>query len=376
MKNTKSIIITAVFLLLIFSFTLWDFLTPDRDFSEWENRALTPRPALTLSSLIEGDFGREYEDYITDGFPWRDGFVKTRFVADMLLGKRESGDVYITEDSLFMKQPTPNMSYVDRSLEKIDSFAEMSGVPTTLLVVPSSTYIYRDTLPAFAPVVNEEEIFSHIKKNIKNAKFIDITNRLLDARENYIYFHTDHHWTSLGAEIGYNAFLSSINMTPTHNREKEVLTKEFFGTLASKSGAVHIAPDTIETLSDADAESVTVWNGVEKTEYSSIYFDTYLGEKDKYSYFLGTNEPLVYVKNGNEGPRLIVFKDSYAHIMCPLMLEDFGEILFVDLRYMGVDVEKSVRDVTGRDFADFDLSLFLYSTDTFTTQYNMVGLKG
>lgn len=376
MKNTKSIIISLLFLLLVFSFTLWDFLTPDRDFSEWENRTLTPRPALTLSSLLEGDFGREYEDYITDQFPWRDGFVKTKFVADMLLGKRESGEVYITDGALFMKQQTPNMSYVERSLEKISSFAETVGIDTTLLVVPSSAYIYRDSLPAFAPVVNEAEIFAYIEKNIKNAKFIDITNKLYSERENYIYFHTDHHWTMLGAEIGYNAFLSSLNITPSYTREEEVLTKDFFGTLSSKSGAVHIAPDTIETLTHPDAESVTVWNGVEKTEYSSVYFPSFLDEKDKYSYFLGTNEPLVHVRTGREGPRLIVFKDSYAHIMCPLMLEDFGEILFVDLRYMGVEVEKRVEDVTGLGFADFDHALFLYSADTFTTQYNMVGLKG
>lgn len=376
MKNTKSIIISVVFLLLVFSFTLWDFLTPDRDFSEWENRALASRPTLTFTSLLEGDFGREYEDYITDQFPWRDGFVKTKFVTDMLLGKRESGEVYITEDALFMKQQTPNMSYVERSLEKIDSFAETSGVDTTLLVVPSSAYIYRDSLPDFAPVVNEAEIFQYIEKNIKNAKFIDITNKLYSERENYIYFHTDHHWTSLGAEIGYNAYLASLDMPFRRNSEKEVLTTEFFGTLSSKSGAVHIAPDTIETLTRADAESVTVWNGVEKAEYSSVYFDSFLEGKDKYSYFLGTNEPLVHVKTGREGARLIVFKDSYAHIMCPLMLEDFGEILFVDLRYMGVEVEKRVLDVTGLSFTDFDHALFLYSADTFTTQYNMVGLKG
>lgn len=373
----KNKIICAIFILLVFGFTLFDLFSPDRDFSEWENRTLTQSPALTFKTLASGEFGEDYESYITDQFALRDTFVKAKFLSDTVLGKRDSGGVYVTDSSLYSVQPDPDYKIIDKNITAMDSFVQRTGVESYLTVVPSSTYICRDSLPPFAPVVDENEIFSYIGNNIKDVNFIDITDKMYETRTNYNYFRTDHHWTADGALIGYNAFLNALG--------KESLTKDsfsviqisddFVGTLSSKSGAMGIEEDILERFDRGNVLEAEIWNGVESNSYESIYFDEYLDKKDKYSYYLGTNQPIISIKTDSQGGKLLVFKDSYAHIMTPMMLGDWSEIVLVDLRYVREKIDVLLERVTGLATSDFDTALFLYSTETFTTQDNMVWIK-
>ena len=42
-----------------------------------ENRALKPKPELTINGLLTGDYFRDYEEYYSDTFILRDKLVKT-----------------------------------------------------------------------------------------------------------------------------------------------------------------------------------------------------------------------------------------------------------------------------------------------------------
>lgn len=373
----KNKILCLIFVLLLFGFTLFDFLTPDRAFSEWENRTLAEMPELTLKTLASGEFGAEYENYITDQFPLRDTFVKAKFLTDMAVGKRDAGGIYITDTSLFSIQPEPDYQIIDKNLSAIDAFTKRTGINSLVTVVPSSTYIYRDDLPPFAPVVDEKEIFDYIDDNLENAVFVDIENKIASSRANYIYFRTDHHWTADGALIGYNAIRDALGKDVLAKDDFSVKTVSlsFIGTLSSKSGALGIEGDTLQRWDRGDAVEVEVWNGIESKAYPSMYFEEYLDKKDKYSYYLGTNEPLVRIKTESDGGSLIVFKDSYAHIMAPLMIGDWSEIVFVDLRYIKEPIDVLLSRVTGGAITDYDTAIFLYSTETFTTQNNMMWIK-
>lgn len=373
----KNKIICALFVLLVFGITAIDLITPVKEKSEWENRLLDQKPEFSFTSLLEGDWGEAYEGYMTDQFVARDTFVKASFVSETMLGKREINDVYITSDSLYVKQPEPNYKYIDSSLSAIEQFAENTGIDSYVTVVPSSTYIYRDELPSNAGVVDEREIFSYINKKLKSAKFFDITDNLEENRANYIYFRTDHHWTADGALIGYNAFRKELGKEPLTREDFDIKTVSdaFIGTTVSKCGAVGIEYDVMERFGDGKAISVDVWDGVESKTYPSIYFEEFLDKKDKYSYYLGENKPAVRIKTGRDGGRLIVFKDSYSHIMAPVMLNDWSEIVFVDLRYVNKKVDALLEEFIGENVSDFDTALFIYSTDTFVTQNNMRWIK-
>ena len=379
----KNKIICIVFLLLVFGFCAFDVFTPVKERSEWENKKLAQRPTLTVSSLLKGEYGKDYESFITDQFVMRDRLVRARYIAELGLGKKDVGGIYVGGNALYSVQSQPDYENIDKSIAAMEKFTDKLNasqdekITPYLMVVPSSTYICRDQLPAFAPVVDEKEIFDYISKRSDKFDFIDITDKMYESRTDYIYFHTDHHWTGDGALIGYNAFLEAMGREPVSKDSFTVstLTDSFLGTHCSKSGAVGIDPDTMERLDRGEVTSFEVYDGKESQVYDSMYFEEYLEKKDKYSYYLGENKPLVRIKTESEGGRILVFKDSYAHIMAPMMIEDFSEIVMVDLRHVSQPVGDLLDQKLGADIKDFDTVLFLYSADTFTTQYEMVWIK-
>ena len=71
--------------------------------------------------------------------------------------------------------------------------------------------------------------------------------------------------------------------------EKVTVSEDFNGTLYSTSGVHWLRPDAMDRY--VSGEGVTVENGY-TGEMGGLYVDSFLGEKDKYSSFLGVNNPL------------------------------------------------------------------------------------
>ena len=243
--------------------------------------------------------------------------------------------------------------------------------PSRFILVPSATYICRDALPPYAEVMDEKELFESF--NFESLEFINI----IDEIKADSYFRTDHHWTADGALIGYNAYRRTLGKEALAKDAFDVseVSQDFLGTSVSKSGAVGIEPDVLEKWERGKVKSVEVYDGLKTSEYSSVYFDEYLDKKDKYSYYLGQNQPLVRIKTDSEGGKILIFKDSYAHIFSQLLIEDYSEIVLVDLRYVRERVALLLEKTFDVSLEDFDEILFLYSTDTFTTENNMLWIR-
>lgn len=94
-----------LFLLTLISFGALNLLCEDRVFSEAENRYLEQRPVLRLAGIVDGRFMRDYEKYQTDQFFSRDAWIRFRSGADRLLGKNESGGVYLGEGEQLYEKP-------------------------------------------------------------------------------------------------------------------------------------------------------------------------------------------------------------------------------------------------------------------------------
>ena len=56
--------LTAVFCLFLGGLMVWQMLLPDRERSDVENRTLQQRPALTLSSVLDGSYMEDVEAYV------------------------------------------------------------------------------------------------------------------------------------------------------------------------------------------------------------------------------------------------------------------------------------------------------------------------
>lgn len=76
--RARAVILTVLFSALILLGVLAALLLPDRSFSENENRYLAKFPAFTLSTVFSGKFMKEFETYVSDQFPGRDGWVQLK----------------------------------------------------------------------------------------------------------------------------------------------------------------------------------------------------------------------------------------------------------------------------------------------------------
>jgi len=101
-----------------------------------------------------------------------------------------------------------------------------------------------------------------------------------------------------------------------------------------------------------------------------MYFKDFLKKKDKYSSFLGTNQPEVTINtNAPGGKKLLVLKDSYAHCYAPFLAQHYSQIKMVDLRYTTKPLDEQV------NLNDYDQVLFLYNAMTFSTDTSIQKLN-
>ena len=101
-----------------------------------------------------------------------------------------------------------------------------------------------------------------------------------------------------------------------------------------------------------------------------LYDRSYLEHKDKYSSFLGGNQPLCVLENPaiTDGSKLLLIRDSYSDSLAPFLAQRFSEVHLVDLRYY----HTSVADYMAEQ--GIDTTVVLYSVSNFITDRNLIYL--
>ncbi len=361
-KKTALLIQIAVFLLFIFGMVIFNISTSDRIFSPIENRNLAQKPVFSWERLFSGEYMADYEEYITDQFAMRDGWTALKAYSEKAIGKQENNGVYICSDTLIERFELESEAQIDSNLRSIDRFIANVDVPVYLMLIPTAAEIWSDKLPDGAPSVDQASILASIPERTQ-AQAVDAYSAMYEHRDEPIFYRTDHHWTSLGACYGADALLCAMGkegISPEDYQPQTVST-EFYGTLYSSSGARYVSPDSIEIYVSGDGVSVSSFEGGSWRE-SALYDFEKLNEKDKYSMFMGGNQPLAVVKTGNEGEKLLLIRDSYADSEIPFLIEHFSEIHVVDLRYYRQNIAGYVRE-NGIDAVAVSYSLKNFATD-------------
>ena len=370
-KLTANIAIFAVLLIVLPALTLF---LPKKTFSENENRYLQEFPVPTLKTLEDKSFMSAFEKFFSDHFVLREKWIQLKNQMEIITNKKEINGVYLTEKRLIEHQEL-NEDIIKQNTEAINSFAEKYKKPTFLMIVPTAESIYTDQLPLMAPYFDQKKVIDSIyTASNKNLTCIDVFTPLLSAKNQYIYYNRDHHWTSLGAYLGY--FSSAKPLGFAHNEidkfNVEHASHDFKGTLYSKTLYEKSTPDTIDLyhLSTGEPQvTVTVNSGQKSSEHQSIFFRNYLDKKDKYNTFLGQNEPCVSVKTDvTNQKKLLIIKDSYAHSMVQFYMYHYSEITLVDLRYVN-----KLSNYVSVD--DYDQIMFVYNFASVNTYTSTAVLK-
>ena len=260
----------------------------------------------------------------------------------------------------------PDENRLETNISAVKKFAGDIGIPVYFSLIPSSTEIWADKLPKNAPSYGQLELIEDLYSG-SGAVNIDTYSALYGHKDEYIYFRTDHHWTPLGAYYGYRALAEAMGFEPRplESFTPATVSEDFFGTTYSSSGIRNVKPDTIVTFVE-DYEGLTITNYTTGSAEEGVLYDySKLETKDKYSMFLGGNTPLIQIKTGHEGPKLLILRDSYADVLIPFLFEHFSEIHAVDLRYN----KSSIKDYIAEN--GIDEVVISYGVTNFVSDANI-----
>lgn len=366
-----------IFALFIGAFFLLFLLTPKKTFSEQENRELTQAPAFSLEDLASGRFTSRFESFTTDQFPFRDSWTTLKAAGELAVGKKENNSVYYcANDTIIEEFVQSDKALLDADMKAVNEFIENVDVPVYFTLITGSAEVYRDMLPYGAPSASQREAADYCY-GLSGAVNIDFYDTFMSHRDEYIFYRTDHHWTTLGAYYGYNAMMEGMGFAapPLSNYERQTVTEEFYGTVYSKSGFSWIRPDAIEIFApQEDTTQVFNYPGTEP-EAGVMYDYSFLEKKDKYSMFMGGITPLLKVATAAvDKPSILIIRDSFSDSLIPFLQDDFSEIHVMDLRYYKTKlVDYKVSDYV-RD-EGIDMVYICYSVFNFGTDPNVVLLS-
>ncbi|MGN0436104.1 MAG: DHHW family protein, partial [Wujia sp.] len=248
----------------------------------------------------------------------------------------------------------------------------------TMLLVPNSSYVYEDYLPPYAFSYDQGEVLAYMHANVSdNLNFVDCGNKLIENKDDYIFYRTDHHWTMNGAYIGYTCLCDALGIqaTPKSEYEIEIGSDSFYGTLYSKAPTFTQKKDSIILYHNPRGEYTVEYYDTKETA-DSLYNYENLQIKDKYTTYLDGNHPYIKITSNavsceeeSCNHKLIVVKDSYAHCLLPLLADNYSEIYVLDMRYFHNSVsllaeEEGITDV-----------VFINNLDFISTDNNFLWLK-
>ena len=365
MKNKKILntVITALFLAVIFGFGIAFWILPDADFSPDENRPLQTFPTLTAEDWLEGKVSGKLIDYYSDQFPLRPAWVGLHALSELALGRGESSGVLLGEDGqLAVRRFDAYLSRLEKlndtdvyseahvqkgldALVALDNRLAQRDIPLCVLLAPRTVDVTVGDFAYPADPSDELNRLIHTTLTEGGVNSVELLEEFRDrhGKGEYVYYRTDHHWTTGGAYLAYAAVMESFGMGGDILPESHFTVREipdFYGTTYSRSGLFFVPSDTLEIWEADDDSRFTVFeqNGEETRTVieSGFISEAYLEGKDKYGAFLdGTHRMLFIIDReaadkGQSRPRLLLARDSFANSMVPFLARHF-DICMVNL---------------------------------------------
>lgn len=214
-------------------------------------------------------------------------------------------------------------------------------------VVPSKAYFVNDRLKT---PFDYQTMHRLLAENITRAQAIDLSPALTLAD----YCQTDPHWRqerlqgvldTLGAAMDFSVDLSQFTPTPVEG---------FTG--QHGYGKENFPTETLIYLTSADTDAAVVTNQ-QNPSFTQVYNTAALASASPYDLFLSGASPLLTIENpaADSDRALVIFRDSFAGALAPLLTGTYKTITLIDLRYMTSTILGDYVDFTGKDV------LFLYN---------------
>ena len=368
----------VLFFVVLFGPFAIDVATPDKARSELENTTLQQRPSLSLagksfSGMVTAvnDFFIDYGDYVKDQVSGRDGWVQLQAGFETLLfQKTQSGGMLLGEGDRMFARTFGLLAEEEKRLplntKAVGALATRWPGKVTVLLAPSASTIYADAVPANAPLIDENAYLDKAFAAFTSAgaAVVDVREPLTTHADEYLYYRTDHHWTTLGAYYAYAAYCESLGLTPFDRAlYTAVEIPGFYGTSYAKARTASAVADSITYYPMDNRMQLYQVNPMDGSvapmdQPLSLYNEAQWEKYDKYAAFLHGNNGFARIEGDGKG-KVLVIKDSYANSFIPYLTDNYAQIDVVDFRSFASSPDPVIRE------NDYDNILVLYSFASF-----------
>ena len=326
--------------------------TWSRTMTLFEKRAMEPWPALELAT----SFPPAFEGAFADRFGGRDILIRLHHASLMeffgvsalatVMPGRAGWYYWLGEDGLSLDRhyrgvaPFPK-AYVDATVAELvrrHDWLAARGIAYVVLVIPEKFTIYPEYLPDWVSKSVEPSPYDRVAAAMRadnRVAFIDLRPALRAAKaHDRVYYRTDSHWNYNGALVGYDAIMREVQRTLPPDRLPGIVPPQrpayipgvdfYSGDLIGMLGLPgHIREEDVAPLAKILGDTVSrCAKPVAADPLSGV--ETYLCDRPGL-------------------PRAIVYRDSMAIPLIPMLAENFSRVLFVSSRRLDpalIDLEK------------------------------------
>ena len=228
-----------------------------------------------------------------------------------------------------------------------------------LSVIPDKSYYLASDSEYLR--MDYDKLFQLIQNNMTYAKYIDISHSL-DITD---YYKTDTHWREEKLIDTAKVLAKEMGVSLTSTYTTNTLDKPFYGVYYGQS-ALPLPSETIYYLTNDIIDNCIVTN-YENNTVGSIYDMKKANGKDPYEMYLSGPVSLITIENqsATSDKELIIFRDSFASSIAPLLTEAYSKITLVDIRYLRSDFLDKFIDFNHQDILFLYSSLVLNNSETF-----------
>ncbi len=332
------------------------FGTPEA-MSEPERRPLQQMPKISANALLSGSFMEKFEDYSLDQFPLRDTFRSAKALFSYgVLRQKDNNGIYLKDGYAAKLEYPLNSPSLNHALRKFNTIYERylqnTGSPIYMTVIPDKGYYLAQA--GDIPSMDYGQLFSAVADGMPWAKTVDITKDLELAH----YYRTDTHWRQEALLPAAQTLCRAMGVELPRSEDftPVLATGEFYGVYYGQA-ALPMKAEKLWIMENDLIKNCTVYNH-ETGQTQGIYDMQKITGLDPYEVFLSGAQALLTIDNpaasGNR--ELIVFRDSFASSLVPLLVQGYRTVTLVDIRYVSSQMLGEYLDFHGQDV------LFAYST--------------
>ena len=423
---TIQVIKIAVFGITLLTFCVVGmlmFMRPQT--STLEKRKLAEFPEITFVGVWNGTFFKELDIWYSDTYPFREEMIAADKTVEGAYGIRGEqliegkGDIQRKRDEIkpAEQQEEPEEVLPDGTVKAVGGeirgpiyiadnrgyelyvfledvnlefaktmnniYSRFKGVVDVyLMMVPTGSGVmldksvldYLDTSDELAAIQFD---YSKIDNGIKK---VEVVKTLRHHNAEYVYFHTDHHWTALGAYYAYREFCKVKGIQP-HDIKDYTQKLEFPGFLGSfytesnQSYAIAANPDTVTAYIPKSTNKMTMINEKgEKNEYPIINDVSDYSSSNYYLTFVMGDAALCYTHNEtlHDGSSILVIKDSYGNAFIPWLVDHYEYVYWIDPRYTKNTISQMIRDYGIKEVL-YEVGIYGASNPYMYNRYDQIG---